>query len=223
MSLYYSDDLVTLHLGDCLTETAWLGADILVTDPPYGMGYQSNWRRNKLDKVLGDHDTAARDSALALWGTRPALMFGRWSVAAPDGEVARLIWWKSTSPGMGNLALPWGPSHEDIHVLGTGWDRESTGVKRDGSVIRTTSGRGGATGEENRWGHPTPKPVDLMAYLITRCPPGVIADPFAGVGATLVAAKQLGRRAIGVEMEERYCEVIAGRLAQGVFVFEEDR
>lgn len=68
VSLYYSDDLVTLHLGDCLTETAWLGADVLVTDPPYGMGYQSNWRRNKLDKVLGDHDTAARDSALALWG-----------------------------------------------------------------------------------------------------------------------------------------------------------
>lgn len=214
MSLYYSDDLVTLHLGDCLTETAWLGADVLVTDPPYGMGYQSNNRRSKLDKVLGDHDTTARDSALSLWGTRPALMFGRWSVASPDGEVARLIWWKSGTPGMGNLALPWGPAHEDIHVLGSGWDRESTGVKRDGSVIRTTSGRGSATGEENRWGHPTPKPVDLMAYLITRCPPGVIADPFAGVGATLVAAKQLGRRAIGVEMEERYCEVIAGRLAR---------
>lgn len=117
---------------------------------------------------------------------------------------------------MGDLKMPWGTAHEDIHVLGTGWDREKAGVKRSGSVIRTGGARGGASGEENRWGHPTPKPVALMELLIAAAPPGVIAEPFAGSGSTLAAARALGRRIIAVELEERYCETIARRLDQGV-------
>ena len=58
-----------------------------------------------------------------------------------------------------------------------------------------------------------------MEQLLEKCPAGVIADPFAGSGATLIAARNLGRRAIGVEIEERYCEIIAARLAEGVFDF----
>ncbi|WP_341768268.1 DNA-methyltransferase [Escherichia coli] len=223
MSIYYTDDKVTLHHGDCLEITDWLDADVLVTDPPYGMAFQSNQRRGgRLERIAGDQDTAVRDAAVDLWrrgGDRPSLVFGRWSIAAPAGERQRLIWWKEGNPGMGDLKLPWGPAHEEIHLSGTGWDVTQTGMLRAGSVIATRGVRGGSSGEENRWGHPTPKPVGLLERLIEKCPPGVIADPFAGSGATLVAASNLGRRAIGVELEERYCEVIAKRLSQGVLDF----
>lgn len=221
MKPYYDDGTCRIYHGDCREIDAWLDADVLVTDPPYGMSYQSNQRKGpKLDRVAGDADTATRDAAIALWGTqRPALVFGRWSVTPPDGERLRLIWWKEGNPGMGDLSIPWGPAHEDIHLLGVGWDRVTAGVKRQGSVITTTGVRGGASGDENKTGHPTPKPEGLMTHLILRCPSGVIADPFMGSGTTLVAAKALGRKAIGVELDERFCEIAAKRMGQEVLDF----
>ena len=142
---YYQDDQVTLYHGDCRKITEWLEADVLVTDPPYGMAFQSRMRKGpKLARIAGDEDTSVRDAVAALWDPdRPALMFGRWSVPAPAGERQRLIWHKASTPGMGDLTLPWGPNFEDIHLLGQGWDREATGLPRVGAVITTTQGRGG--------------------------------------------------------------------------------
>jgi site-specific DNA-methyltransferase (adenine-specific) len=128
-----------------------------------------------------------------------------------------LVWDKTdgTGSGMGDLNAAFGNSHEEIYLFGS-WPRGERA--RRSSVIRTASGLRSLSGEV---GHPTPKPVGLMCLLIYAAPPGTIADPFAGRGSTLVAAKQLGRRAIGVELDERYCEIAANRLTQDVLDFGE--
>lgn len=208
---YYQDDLVTLYHGDCLDHPEWwTGADVLVTDPPYGMSYQSGHLKNRSSRAIaGDSSTKARDDMFSLWGTRPAILFGRWNIERPAPPRHRLIWSKAPDPGMGDISFPWGNSDEEIYIYGSGW----TG-KRVSNVITVPK-----PPVNNRPDHPTPKPVPLMESLVIHCPPGVIADPFAGSGSTLVAAKALGRRAVGVEVEERYCELAANRLAQDVLDF----
>lgn len=207
---YYEDDLVTLYHGDCREVTAWLEADVLVTDPPYGVAYQSNMNRNKRNVKLGrpiaaDETTEARDVVLRMWGSRLALVFGRWDVARPAATRARLIWDKGNSAGMGDLSMPWGRSEEEVYVLGDGFVG-----KREPNVLRVQMLM---SADRERPDHPTPKPVGLMERLLLKTV-GAIADPFAGSGSTLLAAKALGRRAIGVELDERYCEIAAKRLAQ---------
>jgi DNA modification methylase len=211
MQPYYQDDLVTIYHGDC-REVLWLSieADVLVTDPPYGMKY-GGWN-NRRQAVIGDESTSSRDSVLAVW-PGPALVFGTWRAPRPADTRLVLIWDKGR-PGMGDiprgdgrsgprLGLPWGPSHEEIYVIGEGF----AGSPRMGTVLRFDVVRGP---------HPTIKPVALMAHLLERCPPGVVLDPFMGSGSTLVAAAALGRKAIGIEIEERYCEIAANRCRQEV-------
>jgi DNA modification methylase len=221
MSLYYQDDFVTLYHGDCLADHGeWMAADVLVTDPPYGVSYVSNRAIGRRGTAIaGDATTAARDLVLAHWGSDPALCFGRWDIPRPETTKSRLVWDKNLM-GTGDLSSPWGSSDEEIYVLGDwppvkpgGRAREGGTPSRHSSVIRAQAL---APGSSDRPDHPTPKPVGLMELLIAKCPSGVIADPFAGSGATLVAAKNLGRRVIGVELEERYCEIIAKRCAQDV-------
>ena len=221
MAPYYADESVTLFHGDCREIDAWLSADVLVTDPPYGMGYVSNASRynGPSAAIVGDATTVARDEVLALWGDRPALVFGTWRVPRPASVQQVLVWDKGESPGMGNLTIPWGTSHEEVYVLGAwppirpgGRRREGGNPARSVSVLRAQTLNSQA---HARPAHPTPKPVSLMEQLVQKCPPGVIADPFAGSGATLLAARAQGRRAVGVELEERYCDLIASRLAQG--------
>lgn len=214
MSPYYQDEHVTLYHGDCREVTAWLEADVLVSDVPYGIDYRSNQRRQTLERsICGDKDTTARDDALAAWGNKPALIFGTWRIPRPAATRQVLIWDTKGALGMGALDLPWKPSHQEIYVLGTGFRG-----RRESDVITVAPVQ--SLGYNGRT-HPHEKPVDLMERLIYKCPPGTVADPFAGTGATLVAAKALGRQAVGVEIEERYCEIAARRLAQGVLDFGE--
>ena len=224
MSIYYQDDHVTLYHGDALTEhSEWLDADVLVTDPPYGVKWQgvANYTRGartdrktqgNLNPIANDESIDVRDAALEAWGDRPALVFGSWRMPRPARTRHRLIWWKQgQAPGPTRNAFV--TQDEEIYVLGEGWPKVDSPMR---SVLPTSESRGHAV---TQIGHPTPKPVSLMGRLIEKCPPGVIADPFAGSGSTLIAARNLGRKAIGVELEERYCEIIARRLSQGAFDF----
>lgn len=219
---YYSDDSVVLIHGDCLEHSEWwTGADVLVTDPPYGVrwtgiatSYDSHNRRvaRRQPDIAGDGDTDVRDEALAIWGSRPAAIFGSWKAPSPEGVAHRLIWDKrGMAPGPVNGAFM--TMDEEIYILGKGWLRTAPPER---SVISTSESR---SQEVQQIGHPTPKPIGLMERILRRCPPGVIADPFAGSGSTLVAAKLLGRKAVGVELEEKYCEIAARRLSQGVLDF----
>lgn len=225
---YYQDEQVTLYHGDCLGTDAdwlevseWMEADVLVTDPPYGIDYKSG-RPHAADgglatSIVGDRDTSLRDSVLAAWGDRPALMFGTWRIPRPQGTRARLIWDTKGALGMGDLSIPWKPSDQEIYVLGHGFKGH-----RGSNVLACAPLHSTATpGRVNARQHPHQKPVPLLERLIDKCPSGIIADPFSGSGSTLIAARNLGRKAIGVEIDERYCEITARRLDQGCFDFGE--
>jgi DNA modification methylase len=218
---YWSGSGITLYHGDCLENRQWLAADVLVTDPPYGLAvgrrkgryYPDPAERARKPRqivvtnaIASDETTDARDAVLTAWGDRHAVVFGSWRVPRPERVRSVLIWDKQgASPGP--LRAAFYTAHEEIYLLGRR-PFPANGNKPRRSVIATYEARQLAV----RVGHPTPKPVDLMLILLDRCPTGTVADPFAGSGSTLVAAILAGRPAIGVELEERYCELTAKRL-----------
>lgn len=219
MTVVFEDDLTTIIHGKWQDHLDLLSlANVLITDPPYGMDYQSNFpQAGPTEKVRGDTTTFERDSMLTEWFTngvrdRPAIVFGTWRVPRPEWTVRQLlIWHKGDRPGMGDLTLPWGPSHEDIYVMGGNGAEHWTG-KRGPSVIRARTREGNATNSHTEHGHPTPKPILLMQDLISHTTGEVIIDPFAGSGSTNVAARLLGRRSIGIEMERKYADATAKRI-----------
>lgn len=97
---YFTDDLVSLYLGDCREVTEWLSAEVLVTDPPYGRGTDQSGgtRRQKPEyrtfAVAGDKDATLRDTALGMWGGRPAVAFGDLMLGPPAGTKQVLVYEK---------------------------------------------------------------------------------------------------------------------------------
>ena len=217
MTPYFERAGITIYHGDCREVLPMVEADVIVTDPPYGMGFVNNSDRAGWSSphngvvIAGDADASVRDEVLGWWEPRPALVFGTWKVARPVGVREVLVWDKVVSTGLGDLSIPWKPSWEEIYVIGDGF----VGSRSHG-VLRVSY----PTLHPDRQLHPTTKPVALMRQLIAKCPAGVILDPFMGSGTTLRAAMDLGRRAIGIELEERYCEIAARRLQQSVLPLE---
>ncbi len=216
----WQDDLVSLYLGDCREVTEWLTADVLVTDPPYGRGWKQgrHWDAGHSDDrhggIAGDLDTSIRDAALAMWGKRLAIVFGDLTVAPPAGNKQTLIYRKPVNAGTRGAMGGFRRDAEAIYLLGP-WPSGIGG--RSGIIGTGARSQGNPSSCQGRYEHPHAKPVDVMETLIGACPDGVIADPFAGSGSTLIAARNLGRKAIGVEIDERYCEAAARRLSQMVF------
>lgn len=229
MTPYYEAGGVTIYHGDCreiLPQIPRGSCDALITDPPYGVRWRSGLRGASFAAIAGDDSTDAAIEGIRL--ALPAIKdfghcyaFGRYDLAAAgvESKVVELIWDKCQI-GPGDLSSPWGPQHEPIAF----WVKTNTGAvarnrgagparRRKGSVLRIHRLNACAVSR-----HPTEKPVALMRELIessTRIGETVL-DPFMGVGSTLVAAMAEGRRAIGIELDEGYCEAAAERLRQCV-------
>jgi len=221
---YYDHAGITIYNGDCRDILPTLGedsVDLLVTDPPYGINFNSGWSHRS---VAGDEseDVAREGIALSvrvLKYARHAYVFGRIGLVTQKLTPPVELIWDKENIGMGNLEIPWGSQHEYIQfyvsIKRTGKRLESGGLAarlRRGTVLRYPRINAASLV------HPSEKPVALLCELVessSRIGESVL-DPFMGSGATLEAAKIERREAIGIEIEEPYCEIAAKRLSQEV-------
>lgn len=215
MTPYYDDGTCIIYHGDCRDLMDTLTFDSIVTDAPYGVGVP-----------YMDHDdtTASLDALVA--ALTPALTDGGTHAVFPGvGNLHRWpqpTWTLCWSEPAGTRTGRWGFSTWQP-ILAYGPDPFlATGKGRRPDSLRTTATSATNLRQvEGTSDHPCPKPLRVMTWLVSRATrsDAVVLDPFAGSGSTLVAAKQLGHRAIGIELSERYCEIAAHRLAQGVLDF----
>jgi len=200
---YFQDDYVTIYHGDCREIVPTLGRfDLLLTDPPYGAGYAANpvvgKGKAKSNHADSDWDNEAPELSFALRVCNEAIVWGGNYHQLPPRR--RWLAWikRDAPPSLSNMELAW-----------TSFDANARFFDR---TIAATNAE--------RIGHPTQKPLALMNWCIGLAGDvQTILDPFAGSGTTGRAAKDLGRKAVLIEREERYCEIAARRMAQGVLDF----
>ena len=214
---YYQDDYVTLYHGDSLELLDQLDFDVIVTDPPYGISVDTrnaSTGRGSLapsydyPPIHGDDKPFDPLPLLAL--NLPTVLFGANHYGSRLPDASRWLAWDKLDGlkskreiGFNDQAdceLAWTNLGGPARLYSQRW----MGAMKSGED-RMTARR-----------HPTEKPVELMRWVLAQCPDGIVLDPFAGAGSTLRAAKDLGRQAIGIELEEQYCETAAKRLAQEV-------
>lgn len=199
---YYQDDFVTLYHGDCRELLPHIEADVLVTDPPYGIGANRMTLGNgriRLDRGDLDWDRRAADVAPLLDLGLPTIIWGGNYFSLPPAS-RWLVWDKGTGKN-------------DFADCELAWTNLPGVVKK---FYRLWVGSNARQHSEGMRFHPTQKPLELMEWCLGLVPDGIVLDPFAGSGSTLRAAKDLGRKAVGIEVEEKYCQIAAERCAQDV-------
>lgn len=220
MKPYYCQGGITIYCGDSREFVPSAQPGLVLTDPPYGINYRSNhnssrrgkWARwirtENLPGIRGDDSPL--DPALILGLCCPAAIFGA-NYCADRLPPSRcwIVWNKRDGIGQNNQA--------DCELAWTNFNRPSRIFNHLWSGLLRAGEENVALQDKQ---HPHQKPVALLRYIINYSQSdGFVYDPYMGSGSTLLAAKLEGREAVGVEIEERYCEVAANRLAQGVFSF----
>jgi site-specific DNA-methyltransferase (adenine-specific) len=203
MRVYHEEKDIQIWLGDCRESwghSSFLKSGmVLLTDPPY-------------PNNAGHFDSGVQAACemLRCWDEPEAFVF--WTELdcpqVPLPLVAVHIWHRTNVNGR-----PYEPIYQFC----------KDGIKRRSEVIQAAAVfEGVGPGCDQYWGHPTQKNEGVMRWLVQKtAKDAIIFDPFCGSGTTLFAAKHLGRRAIGIEIEEKYCEIAAKRLSQEVLDFSE--
>jgi DNA modification methylase len=212
MKPYYDDGKgIVIYHGDWREiETSLFKQDLLLTDPPYGilnLGDGSSCAIRKSKRAVGSGKLKNRilNTSAITWDIPPTVQ-----------ELDRLRACASTQIIWGGNYFPLPPCR-GILV----WDKQQPWENFSQVEIAWTSMNRPAAlfsfknGDSKQ--HPTQKPLELMTWCLSFVPEAqTVFDPFMGSGTTLRAAKDLGRKAIGIEIEERYCEIAARRLSQEV-------
>jgi DNA modification methylase len=212
---YYQDEACTIYHGDCREILPLLKADVILTDTPYGIGLDYGAYKDspeELEALIASSLPVMREASPVVALTCGVI--NQWRFPRPTWV---LCWFQAnafSSTGFYGFNM-WQP------VLCYGTDPYlKRGLGRQQDVIRTTAALGTSAGLDNPpKGHPCPKPLPPWRKVLLRLSPDsqdIILDPLMGSGTTLRAAKDLGRKAIGIEIEERYCEIAAKRLSQEV-------
>lgn len=198
MRPYYHDPdaNLTIYHGDGRLILPQLErVDVVLTDPPYGKYLRYGDSSTDSEAAFHDHVTWLAGLGAPTAFTVPATRV--YDLPRPQWLG---VWHKPLT--MGFFSTPFIPHWEAIAF----YNMPAKGSRSDVWTVNP----------EKPKDHPAPKPIQLWLSLLLCMPPGVVVDPFMGSGTTLVAAKQLGRPAVGVELEEKFCEVAVRRLAQGV-------
>lgn len=220
---YYEEPGIVIYNNDCRDILPYLEpVDLVLTDPPYGIEWQSNWNGGSFGKIYGDGLIDGKwiellKSSVLYCFTRRDVMQIWVDLIQKSISVRDVLVWDKLSHGAGNINS-WAPCYEMIIFASK--DSPKLVGSRPQNVLRHWRVDGGATGmsTKNLLSHPDEKPIALITDILQKHE-GSVLDPFMGSGTTLRAAKDLGRKAIGIEIEKKYCDIAIKRLQQEVFDF----